>query len=389
MDILKQSSNRLLPSLAGGRGIFLLLLSLISGSNAQILPFFNPLQYGANSFVLEAQGYVAEDPVSLREFFHDWHGDYHPRSGDNVALELIRGDVGVSWQNGWYTGYFYRLDAIVRANRGFVDGFHDIKNNVKFKQEKTYDLEIGINGIESHGITLGKSFDLVQNENHRLRLAVSAYGSYCVNSQDGELHGKGVLHTDESYSASGVADYFYTHNYLYDGRDIDHQYEGYGYGFNFSLLYEDLKYRNNIGLVVNDLFARVRWKHLPYSIVYVDTDNQRIEDGYVEYDPTISGWELYKDHTQKIDPRYDVWFSHGFEKGYTVKLGWQKLDFLDYPYATVVYSWNGQRVDATYEHRFHSISLGYANRYFYCSILSNGFEDLSAIGFSLGFNLRF
>jgi len=377
-----------LPSFYDGRLVLTILLWVV-GAEGNILPFFNPLELRPNSFAFNLQGYIAEDPVSLREFFHDWGGDYHPRSGDNAALELMRGDIGISLKRGWYLGYFYRLDAVVRANRGFVDGFHDVKNNYRLKKEKRYDLDLGVNGVESHGITIAKRFDLYKDHLHQFSMSLSAYGSYCVNSQDGTLHGKGVFHSDDSYSAAAIADYYYTHNYLYSGREIEHEFKGYGYGMDFSLLYRDMENRNTFGLVINDLLAQVKWQHIPYSLVYVDTNNQRVKDGYIEYNPIIHGWELYKNHTQKLDSRYDLWLSHSFDSGYIIKLGWQKLDFLNYPYTSIAYIWGEKKVAVAYENRFHSISIDYKSSYFHCSILTNGLKNFSALGISLGFLIPF
>jgi hypothetical protein len=366
-----------------GSRVMVTFLFLTLSLSAEILPFFNPLKKTSeNTVKLEVQGFIADDPVSLKDFFDDWEGDYSPKNGDNAALEMARIDLGTVIYDGYYVGYFYQRDALVKSNRGFVDGYHAVKNKLHFSSEQYYDLALGIEGIERHGAIVSKDFLLYETDTHHIHLAGAAFLSYDFDTQSGKLTGDGTIHTDDTYSAAGRADYYFMKNLLYDGWDVDETY-GIGYGFHIALLYENSDYNIKVKLLANDLFSRTHWKNLPHSLVDVQTDNQTIgDDGYVEYEPSISGWETYRDFTQKISPKYHVDISKYWENGFEVEVGYENVDFVHMPYISLAKVFNEKKVELLYEHRFHSIGMTYTDEYFHISILSNGFSNASAIGIS-------
>ncbi|RLA69860.1 MAG: hypothetical protein DRG09_04680, partial [Epsilonproteobacteria bacterium] len=165
---------------------------------------------------------------------------------------------------------------------------------------------------------------------------------------------------------------------------------GIGYGLHFGLLYENKTYAFKMQFLVNDLFSRTHWNNLPYSLVHIKTENQIIGDnGYVEYDPTISGWELYKDYKQIIEAKYHIDISKQFDFGYEVEIGLDSMDYLHMPYVSIAKEFDEKRVKILYEHRFHSIGASYEDKNFNISVLSNGFAQASAIGISGSYLYRF
>ncbi len=383
MVILNHCSRKKSTLLPNGSKVLATFLLCALPLSAEILPFFNPLKQSSDQTVkLEVQGFIADDPVSLKDFFDDWEGEYSPRNGDNAAMEMARIDLGSTIDGGYYVGYFYQRDALIKSNRGFVDGFHAVKNKLHFNSEQYYDLALDIEGIERHGGVVAKDYVLYDTDEHHIQVGGAAFLSYDVDTQSGSLIGKGIIHTDDTYSASGRADYHFMDNLLYDGWDVDKTY-GIGYGFHVGLLYENSVYHFKIQLLANDLFSRTHWKNLPHSLVDIQTSNQTIgDDGYVEYDPTISGWETYKDFTQKISPKYHADISKQFDAGYEVELGLDSVDFVHMPYICVAKIFDEKKVELLYEHRFHSIGLSYTDKNLHLSILSNGFSNASAIGIS-------
>ncbi len=378
---LFSKQNILLPL---GSRIFLCVALLSSNTlYAEIIPFFNPLNTVPNKAAkFEMQGFIANDPVSLKNFFDDWGGKYSPQNGDNIATEMSRVDMGATLWGDIYVGYFYQRDALLRANRGLVDGFHIIKNDIQVNRVNNYDLSLEIEGVERHGFLLSKSMTLIDTDSHRIKVGISGYLSYESDVQSGTLSGKGSIYPDTTYSAAATANYHFMDNLLYDGWNVEETY-GIGYGFHLGINYDNKEYAFSIHLLANDLFARSHWQNLPYSIVNIETNNDIIgDDGYTEYDPTISGWEIYKDFVQKIKGKYHVDMVKRLDDNYEVELGLDSFDYLHMPYISLAKQFDEKKVKVLYEHRFHIVGASYEEDDFYISIQSNGFKNASAVGIS-------
>ena len=400
MVILNLSSKSTIPPLGGiVPNIFFYYLCTQVYLSAEVLPFFNPLETNTKSTStakIEIQGFIANDPVSLDDFFHDWKGAYHPKNGNNAALEFARIDAGSEIDDGYYLGYFYQRDTLIKSNKGFVDGYYAVKNKLHFPTDKFYELALGIEGIDRQGVVLSKSFLLYDSGDHCIEAGIAGYLSYDVDVQHGSLSGTGVLHTDNSYSAYAKADYHFIDNLLYDGWDSDAERNtdrtfGIGYGMHLALTYVNRVYRFKIHMVANDLLAHSHWKNLPYSHdITINTKNQTIGDnGYVEYNPTVSGWEIYKDFTQTVETKYHMDISKIFLETYGVEIGFDGVDYLHMPYMAFSKYFQTKKVEFLYEYRFGSVGIKYQDENFYLSILANGFSHASTVGISGGYTYHF
>ncbi len=92
---------------------------------------------------------------------------------------------------------------------------------------------------------------------------------------------------------------------LYD-RDNSPPESGNGYSFDIGAAYtwQDTV---EISLLARDLLGRICWKHAPYTTAEAVSDVIYYNnDGYQEFEPTIKGYEAYKDFTQKIPTMTDV-----------------------------------------------------------------------------------
>jgi len=348
---------------------------------------FNPLsKMDTHKYTISTQGFIADDPVSLYDFFHDWEGKYSPNKSDNYALEFARVDIGKSFGD-YYIGYFYQRDTFIRTNRGFVDGYYNVKNSIKPLHDTDYDLELEIDGVIRHGLLMSKSFKIVDDDSRAFSIGVGGFISYSVDVQDGVLKGKGTIYPDGKYDASGVTTYYYMENLLYD-LDVEDTY-GLGYGFDISMLFVDKDNDYSVTIAINDLLSYTYWKNLPYSLVYIETQNQEFNGDYVSYNPTIHGWELYKDFKQKIEPKYNVEFSKLFFKTYTLDIGVDYIHTLSLPYIKASKIFDSSTISCQFDYRYHTFGLEYINQYIDIKLFTNGFKNASAVGFSFDLSYDF
>jgi hypothetical protein len=386
MVLLKHSFRKPFRTLPLGGVLLFTLSSLLS---AEVVPFFNPMVQTTpyrTSFSME--GFIASDPVSLYDFFHDWQGKYSPRKGDNIALEAFRIDMGIVLDEGYYFGYFFQKDTLIQTNRGFSDAYYALKNDLFPNEETSYELYLLIEAIQRHGLTLSRSFRLFERGERHVDIAFGGYLSYDTQIQSGDVVGEGILFPDESYSLWGEVDYFYEENLLY-GLNVENNY-GIGYGFSFSSSYVDEASSFKARLIVNDLFARSYWKHLPYSLVSIETENESVgEDGYVSYDPTISGWELNEKYIHHFSPKYHLDIEKNLTQKSRLMVGYEYAYGLSMPYIKFLYEKEDDTYSLRYESRFKSLGFGYEGENLSFSLYSDGIKYASSFGFSLKYAYTF
>lgn len=378
-----------LPLSINGKSLFL-LLCISSFLQAEILPFFNPATtYNTNEATINVQGFIADDPVSIRDFFDDWGGSFTPENGDNVAIEELRVDIGTVLYDDYYVGYFYNWNFLVTSNRNFVDFYYALKNDIRFDTSQNYGIKLDIDGIEEHGMMISRSIPVLDNKEHLIIFGASAFVSYAIDVQHGSAFGSSSIHADQTYDLSASADYYYTKNLLYD-LDVVKTY-GIGYGMHFGLFYENKPYGFDIQLTANNIGARTHFTNLPYSHIDLETNNQEInENGHVEYKPTISGRETYKDYVYRSPEKYHLDVKKHFSHKIDLNVGVDIIDNLNIPYISVSKIFNEtQKVELIYENRFNSKGIKYQDEYFALSVITESFSDSSAIGISGSFTYHF
>jgi len=370
-----------LPLLSNGRYILLFILS--SSLHSKILPFFNPIySYKSNEVVINTQGFVANDAVSIREFSDEWRGDYTPMDGDNIMIESYRLDIGLNFEDKFYIGYFYNSSNLITTNRGFVDFFHTIKNEIALSSDKNYKLKVDINGITEQGVVLAKTIPIVDNQNHTLRLGLSAHISRLSDTQYGSISGRGDIYTNQEYDMDATIDYYYYNDNLIYKLDILDNY-GVGYGLDLALSYQNRLYGFDIQFIGNNIFSHTKWNNLAFSYVDIKTDNGVFDkDNFITYNATISGIEKYKDFYYDRLASYHLNIKKYISDDIDLTLGLEKIDTLNIPYISISKRYPTKKIELIYESRFHSVGIKYDYSNYSFGIISNGLMDTSALSLS-------
>lgn len=375
-----------LPAFAGR---LLSLFLFISASNAEVLQFFDPTQVRAPSKIeSEVKIFLANDPLSLREILSDWHGNYTPKSGQNIALLDGRIDLGRGFAEHYYLGYFYQVALFVEADKSFTDIVYTVKNKNDLEAGKTYVLDLDTEGIMQSGVLFSGNKKFYEDEAHAISFGGAVYLAYGMDMQEGTIWGDASAVSTKDYELEADSSYYYTHNYLYD-LNVKNAY-GFGYGSHVGVNYESKKHDIKIRFLVNDFLSKMYWQDLPFSEVAIQTKNKSYdENGYVKYTPTFSGLEQYRDYTQTIDPRYklevnvkinDTTFSGGVDRVYEE----------NFPYLKMLHTVDDfHSVEVMHESRFGSFGVGYGYKYFKVAIIADEFTDFSSFGFSSSFSYLF
>ncbi len=333
--------------------------------------------------------FVANDPISLQEFRHDWKRHYHPKSGKNQALLHTRIDIGSGFGDDYYLGYFYRYNIHIQSRRDFADLYYRVKNKLNLERGRDYDLGLKIDGIKESGIIFARQDRLFETQERYLQIGYDGYISYAFDMQYGSISGNALADGEKSYDINVYSSYHYTHNYLYK-LAVNRTY-GVGIGGGVALSYHDSIYRFDAKLIISDIFSRVYWKDLPYSRVTIGTHNKSYDkEGYVKYDPSISGLEKSDDYTQYIRPKYALSVSQQVTNSLSVKYGLQHAYATEFPWVSLQKDISEkQTILCSYEFRFHTVEFGYRYHHLEMSVASDRLDAPSAGSLQLKYRHQF
>ncbi len=366
-----------------------LLLSLLPLSAAGPLALFDPLDAISRSQVhMKLDAFAADDPVSLRDLLNGWHGPYRYRNGENLAIDDARFDIGASFENSAYIGYTYRHHSITKASDDSTLLVWQQLNDEPFEAGKIYDLYIGIELFEGDGVVCAFPVPLPSSmKSAGVEMAIGMELLRGRNMQDGYLKGYAVANSDRDYDYSAVADYYYTENYLYNLDVLQAE----GYGFTTHLSFKIEGERTVFRAIVNDLYGRIFWKELPYSYVFISSSTKKYdENGYVVYNPAVSGVEKYVDYTQKLYPKYRLEGKYGIDSFSCIAIGADGIKRRVLPYAGYTYRF-GPDAETTisYESRFDSFGLSIRYKNTLVAFRSDSLRHPAALGATLSYSVRF
>lgn len=365
------------------------LLVSLATLKADVLHFFDPLQTSDTRTSIRVGYFIADDPVSLYGFFHRWKGTYHPRHGNNLALQDFRIDAGRSVDSGaYYVGLFYRYNVALKANRDFTDFYRTIKQHLDFIPSQIYLLRLKIEGIRQSGLLAGMRRTLFVNDQRRLEIGGSVHIGAGFDMQEGYIRGRAHIPEKRVYEADAYAHYRYTYNYLYKLPVA--QSHGVGMGTDFALRYRDMQYDYTLTLLVNDLLSRIWWFDLPYSNVKIKTANRIYDDkGYMRYNPSVSGVERKAHFLQTISPR---WRLEAEKQSGLYRFSCSVM----HGYGTFFPSFSirrlfekRQQLLVSYESRFRTVGIGYANDFIRLMFHTDRLRHASALGVSAQVSYRF
>lgn len=254
-----------------------------------------PLQEKNWSVYSHSEAFSHSEPVPLKKKLTKWKNveDFQPGETQWYALSTELG-----FRHGKFSlGVGRKIYSVANFTKDFSEYRYLTKNKLPLPKERPLDVRVNINHFEGDALTFGY--------HHRLgALNVSLGLSYLEGYKvtDGELSGIATVHGGGESSMVGEVDYVYSKRSLFN-RKVSAP-EGSGASLDIHLNYA-LNERLKLALDVNNALSHVRWDDAPYTRATANSDNGRTdEDGYVVYDPVISGEEKNEDRTQQLPVQY-------------------------------------------------------------------------------------
>ncbi|MGA1790678.1 MAG: hypothetical protein ACMUIM_04270 [bacterium] len=329
---------------------------------------------------------VANQILSIHELFHDWGGPFSPRDKNRA---LISGETELAFgRDGWRMSYLRRIELFLRANRGLVELAWYDKNEAPLPLDHTFPLHLEGEGFEAHGLKFahGRRFTYMGEKEIGLGFALSLLRG--IRMQKAIVQGEAQVLGSKDYDYFGALYYYYNHNYLYDRENID---IGNGNGISFDIgLGLDITPQLSGSVLFHDIWGRIWWEDVPFTDAQFDSHNKEYdENGYVKYNPSISGRELKVDFTQRILPKTNLSFNyHKEEWAFVIFADFIKGDI--YPNALLKYNLSDSlTLDCGYDLFFHQIHIAAKYQRFLLGISFDRVEPEKAGAFSLALDFGF
>jgi len=345
---------------------------------AQPLSLFNHFDKKHYNFSLQYRN--ANDAIAIKdEAQYTWNAKgYSPKEGSNIAIISHRADIGMGIGD-WYLGYALRYEMFVQTDKQTTDILQLVNTKSDLPLGERYDALLSVYGLASHNLVLSKSF--VINPNFKAFGGVELLQAFGM--QEGFVDAYADIVSTKTYDFEGYSEYYYHKNLLYS-LDVEKPL-GYGYSLKMGLEYQHAQH--TLTLLIEDFASAIYWHALPYSEVSILSNTKEYDkDGYVKYKPSLSGFELYKEHTQRLEAKYQLTYNYKPNDIFDTTLGvGYYQDFL-LPFASLTYH-SDSNIDYTlgYEGRFGALMLGIELYDFKASIAINDIEYPSALNVHLSY----
>jgi len=239
------------------------------------------------------------EPMAVKAIASNtWDEKLH--KGD-TAFSTDRVEAGFGWKQ-WRFGVFRRYDYYYEFTPDTALLKQRTENNLELTPGKQLDIYLSANTLDAKGLSLAY-MHTIDN------FTVGAKVSYLVGNTltFGQLDGEAKVLAENDYDLNFDVDYYYSEDELFDRQVTAPKGEGYALD-----IFADWKIENwAFNLEVRDLFAKVYWRNAPRTIATGNTDTKDFdEEGFVVFNPVISGLETNQDYTQTL-PR-KIHFKSGY-----------------------------------------------------------------------------
>ncbi len=306
------------------------------------------------------------EPLPINALMGDWKGNLqrgeHAFSYDSIEL-------GMQWDS-WSLGVQYRYDYFYRFTPDTAYLKYQQENNRALITGEQLSLSLSANALVARALRMA-----YQNHLENITYAVSLSYIEALRFTEGRIQGQASIISNNDYELDFDVDYFYSEDVLFD-REVQRP-DARGIALDLDLHWSF--YRNyHIEFIARDLFSRINWEDAPRTIAQGDNDIKRYdEQGYVVFDPIISGVETLQSHYQRLPRKlrllasyqHDVYRQH-FLRAEIHDVEVERFYSVGYQYALSP----DDRIAADYNMTASAIRLSYQTPFMSFSLASDRFK---------------
>lgn len=271
------------------------------------------LPAGATEIYLSQNTFSDSQAVPLIYAKEKWNSDY---TRGSYSHSYVWSETGLRTKH-WGVGLLYRFDIQAKYNSDTVDFLFRVKNKRELTPEKKYQLKIDINQLRTFGSRIS-----YRNIHNGLRYNIGVSILRAHTTTQGTLQGHAEILTQKDYEFEFDTDYFYSTDYLFD-RQVQ-QPTGFGLSTDASFSLNIGRY-TRLSVQTTDIIGFIYWSKAARTVATGDSSVRNYdENGYLRYEPYITGTESYEKFIQFLRPRvilsasyHRKWFATKGELYYT------------------------------------------------------------------------
>ncbi len=240
----------------------------------------------------EVSAFAYNEPVPVADYLHEWRGPL--KSGaDGITRNIAL--VGAGY-GAWHLGYVYRYDYEIKASRDSAELYFDVTNKNPLVIGREYALDLRVFNQRTQGLRLAHDW---RAETWSITLGLTALDGLALTQ--GHLSGTAVAVGEREYQYQANVGYGYSIESLFERRVS--MPDGLGFSTDLRLHWRPLPLLS-ADLRVDDLWGALWWHHAPFTQATANSQTARFdEDGYVVYDPVLTGEETVRNLRQRLHPR--------------------------------------------------------------------------------------
>lgn len=338
-----------------------------------LLFLWGPLLHAENfSPYILFDSFAHSEPIAIKAIVDDWDAPLH--TGD-IAFAFARAETGVRWDQ-WRLGIFRRYDYFYEFSPDTAYLKHRSENDLPLNTGEQLDIYLKANSMIANGLSLSHTLTLSEVD---LGVSVSYLKGKVLTS--GSLTGNAEVLAENDYDLKFDVDYYYSEDELFDREVSSPEGDGYSVDVNINWSPDD---NWNFNLTANDLLSRIFWKNAPGTIATGSTDTKEFdENGYVVFNPVISGLETNQDYRQTLARK--IYFTTAYNRDDTLML-FEVQDFEIKRFYSIGAGFNknnNERMTVFYNITAQAVKFDYRNQWLTFAVTSDELQLHKARTFAL------
>ena len=257
----------------------------------------SPLWATEWSTYLEVDSFTHSEPVTVKGYLNDWDS---PFFGGSNAITDTRIESGARY-GAWEISLLQRVDYSIHSDLNTSLFYYQSKHKQPLVPRRNYRLSIDAHHYAGDALRLGYRTSL--SPSATLRFSSALFRANQVRST--RLRGNAQAITTQDYDFEFQLDEYYSANNLLH-RELNSRPQGKGGWIELDLEWIPLP-DWTVQLQVRDLLGRVYWDDVQYTHAdaysVAGANKNYDEEGYVQYNPILSGRDSTIDWVEHLDSR--------------------------------------------------------------------------------------
>jgi len=247
--------------------------------------------------------------LPLDPFFGRWEGDVRIENGNLVQSRALVETVAL--KGPWEVSLGVRSEMSIVGNRDSAEVVRLLKRRQDLPTGNVYGIDVRTSGFMGEELRIARKWNL--NGVPGLSVGGALGLIHGERVQDGTIRGTLTVTGRRAYDYNLSLDYAYDVNYVYSAPLDPRSMEGYGFAVDLGVRYQKAGW--DLSLRSEDLLAWIWWEKANVTKAIANNGRRWFDsEGFVHYDPIITGTERKSRVTQRIAPKVSGEATHSWDR---------------------------------------------------------------------------